>query len=123
MPTLSGQATQQQVQDIQALLDYDKAEISLYTNTNDSQTSGGTLSGSGTYSWSFSWDNISGFSGIDWYVTRFLDYTNEMKKYSDDGIIDEAEAAEIYDILSERQVDIGIALGAQVHPCATRIDL
>lgn len=71
MPTLSGTITEQEY------LAYGGAEISLMNNLNDNTTSGGSLSGEGTYTWSISWDE-NGFSGKNWKAFGGTDMLQEL---------------------------------------------
>lgn len=50
---------------------YGGAQISLFSASNSNTSSGGSISGSTTYRWSLTWDDITGFTGQGWKVDRF----------------------------------------------------
>lgn len=116
MPNLSGQATREQVQ---AVLDYNNAEISLLDNTNEALGSDVSLSGGGNYYWTFEYNDLKGFTSQGWYVSRWVDYTGSFEIYTQDGVITDDEASKIYDVIYNNQDTIGIALGTQGHICST----
>ena len=84
---------------------YGGAEIAMLDAGNDSTSSDKTLTGSGEYYWSLTY-NDSGFSGYGWKVTDWEDLTH----------MTETER-ETY--ISENTAGIAIALGTQRHPCAS----
>ena len=59
MPSISGRISKE---DVEA---YGGANIMLLDGANDVTSSGGTISGSGTYEWTITWDS-AGFTGNTW---------------------------------------------------------
>lgn len=50
---------------------YGGAEIAMLDAGNDATDSTHELSGSGTYTWSFTYDDTNGFTGIGWVAMQF----------------------------------------------------
>ena len=63
---------------------YGGAQISLFSASNSNTSSGGSISGSMTYRWSLTWDDINGFTGMGWDVTGFeeINSNNVMDRVS-----------------------------------------
>ena len=58
--------------------EYRRASATMLMSTRDGLQSGESLvaDGSGSYTWSLSWDTITGFTGLGW-TARNWDYSHE----------------------------------------------
>ena len=59
---------------------YGEANIMLLSNTRD-LSSGGIVSGSGTYSWTFRWTSV-GFTGVEWTQSAAYYYGNLVAEWA-----------------------------------------
>ena len=81
---------------------YGGAEIAMLDAGNDSTDSSKTISGGGNYTWSFTYNPVSGFTGLGWEASGInfeTDYPN----------IEDRDAA-----IQEFQLEIGLDLGRSV---------